>query len=79
MITKWGDKLNFGKYWNLTVEEVFYKDATYLIWAMKNTNRMLFPEEMTSTIKKQADIAQDEKNVIYDRDRDLDGYQFDIY
>lgn len=55
MITNWNDKIDFGKFKGKTVKQVFEYDATYLWWAMMNTDRTNFKKEVKDAIQKRTE------------------------
>jgi hypothetical protein len=61
MITNWKDRINFGKFKGKTVRQVFEYDATYLYWAMMNTNRFNFEKEVKDDIQKRTEEIDAEK------------------
>ena len=54
-----GDKLTFGKYRGLTVEEVLAKDAQYLQWA-EEKNIIQFDDDLLEAISEAAEIQHAE-------------------
>lgn len=70
MITNWDDKINFGKYKGWSVKEVFEDDATYLRWAMINTDRVNFEKDVKEAIQKHS------AELDYANERDLDWGDF---
>ena len=65
MIANWKDKITFGKFKGYTVKKVFEYDATYLWWAMKNTDRTNFTEEVRIAVEKRT------KEIKYEKYSDL--------
>ena len=61
MITNWNDKIDFGKFKGQTVKQVFEYDATYLWWAMINTDRTNFKTEVKDAIQKRTEEIDAEK------------------
>ncbi len=61
MITNWNDKITFGKFKGDTVKEVFAYDATYLWWAMINTDKINFTKEVKDAVQKRTEEIDAEK------------------
>ena len=61
MITDWNDKIDFGKFKGQTVKQVFEYDATYLWWAMMNTDRTTFTKKVKEAIQKRTEEIDAEK------------------
>ena len=61
MITNWNDKIDFGKFKGQTVKQVFEYDATYLWWAMVNTDRTNFNKDVKDAIQKRTEEIDAEK------------------
>jgi hypothetical protein len=64
MIENWNDKMYFGKFKGQTVKEVFEHDATYLWWAINNTNKTNFKKEVKDAIQKQTEEIDAKKFVL---------------
>lgn len=54
-ITNWNDKMDFGRHKGMTVKQVFDCDATYLWWAMMNTDRTNFSDEIKEAVQKRTE------------------------
>ena len=61
MIANWNDKMDFGKFKGQTVKQVFKYDATYLWWAMMNTDKTNFEKEVKDAIQKRTEEIDAEK------------------
>jgi len=61
MISNWNDKIDFGKFKGQTVKKVFEYDATYLWWAMMNTDRTNFIKDVKDAIQKRTEEIDAEK------------------
>ena len=61
MITDWNDKIYFGKFKGQTVKQVFEYDATYLWWAIMNTDRTNLNKDVKDAIQKRTEEIDAEK------------------
>lgn len=61
MIQNWNDKMTFGKFKGDTVKKVFEYDATYLWWAMTNTDKTNFTKEVKDAVQKRTEEIDAEK------------------
>ncbi len=61
MIQNWNDKMTFGKFKGYKVKEIFEYDATYLLWAMINTDKTNFTKEVKDAIQKRTKEINAEK------------------
>jgi len=68
-------KLNFGKYKGYTIKEVYDRNASYLRWALENTNKLVLSDKDIELIEEKAEAEdrdwEDEK-----RDYEADYYNF---
>ena len=61
MIANWNDKIDFGKFKGQTVKQVFEYDASYLWWAIMNTDRTGFNKNLKDAIQKRTEELDAEK------------------
>lgn len=57
----WSDKMDFGKFKGQTVRQVFEYDATYLWWAMMNTDRTDFSKDVKEAVQKRTEEIEAER------------------
>ena len=55
--------INFGKYSGYSLEEIFKKDAPYLEWLCKNTDKVIIKNECLFLLNYKADKNKIEKIV----------------
>ena len=48
-------KLNFGKYKGYTIKEVYDRNASYLRWALENTNKLVLSDKDIELIEEKAE------------------------
>ena len=55
--------LNFGKYKGHTIGEVFQLDASYLLWAIEETDRLKLSEKDIELIEEKVEIEEYSDNM----------------
>ena len=58
--------LNFGKYKGHTIGEVFQLDASYLLWAIEETDRLKLSEKDIELIEEKAEMEEWDRFEDYD-------------
>jgi hypothetical protein len=63
-LIKWNDVINFGKYKGKTWVDVYYIDASYLIWCHNNVEWLQLPEYLVARVVRKAIEQLKEKRVM---------------
>lgn len=75
-IVTFEDVMTFGKYKGELIGDVYDVDASYLAWAIENTDKLIFSEEDKKMIFNKAE--EEHSDWLHDAlDDDYNGYNYD--
>ena len=67
-VYNWPSKFEFGKYKNITVEDVFNLDVYYLIWFHMNISEICFIDEIVLKTVEQTVSSNEEITALFSDD-----------